>query len=147
MPLVQILQVKYVQGSTFSGRWSKLCKQTPYFAVNKKFRGDIIYQKISSSGTNFGGSIFTMTSTLQVKDSYKPTWHLQLFMTHYPYTGHSTHQCEARSVLPQYKLFQIKMTCSSKHLPVSNSKSLNSLHSWRMLYVVSAVLVAHAAHL
>ena len=72
MLLVQVLQVKYVQGlrSFICGRWSKFFQRESIFCDKISSGESLFIEKLVPGGTNFGGSIFTMT----VVPTIGPLW-------------------------------------------------------------------------
>ena len=63
MPLVQILQVKYVPGSTLFHLWEvvQIFQRESIFCRKISSGGSLFIKKLVPGGTNLGGSIFTMT--------------------------------------------------------------------------------------
>ena len=69
MPPVQILQVKYVPGSTLFHLWEvvQIFQRESIFCRKIGSGGSLFIKKLVPGGTNLGGSIFTMTWPEEVK--------------------------------------------------------------------------------
>ena len=72
MPPVQILQVKYVPGSTLFHLWEvvQIFQRESIFCRKISSGGSLFIKKLVPGGTNLGGSIFTMTVTKNANLGY-----------------------------------------------------------------------------